>query len=193
MEQNRNDKDRSQKNGGKRPVWLPLIITVAIILVASVLWGYISNSQYTKTTYSDTDYMLLCFVIEKITGMRLDEYLDTIFWTPMGLDNITYNPLENGWTVDQCAATELDGNKRADLDNLGGYDDAAVVDFNNMRDGVIQGTVHDEKCYYTMDGISGHAGMYANAEDLAKLCSVMLTGGYGENHYFTSSTMEQFI
>ena len=147
----------------------------------------------TKTTYSDTDYMLLCFVIEKITGMRLDEYLDTIFWTPMGLDNITYNPLENGWTVDQCAATELDGNKRADLDNLGGYDNAAVVDFNNMRDGVCQGTVHDEKCFYTMDGISGHAGMYANAEDLAKLCSVMLTGGYGENHYFTSSTIEQFV
>ncbi len=147
----------------------------------------------TKTTYSDTDYMLLCFVIEKVTGMRLDEYLDTIFWTPMGLDNITYNPLDNGWTVDECAATELDGNKRADLDNLGGYDDAEVVMFNNMRDGVIQGTVHDEKCYYTMDGISGHAGMYANAEDLAKLCSVMLTGGYGENHYFAASTIEQFV
>ena len=147
----------------------------------------------TKTTYSDTDYMLLCFVIEKITGKLLDEYLDEIFWTPMGLDNITYNPLENGWTVDQCAATELDGNKRADLDNLGGYDDAATVTFNNMRDGVCQGTVHDEKCYYTMDGLSGHAGMYANAEDLAKLCSVMLTGGYGENHYFTSSTIEQFV
>jgi len=149
----------------------------------------------TKTTYSDTDYMLLCFVIEKITGMRLDEYLDSIFWTPMGLDNITYNPLENGWTVDQCAATELDGNKRADLDNLGGYDVVGkdLVTFNNMRDGVCQGTVHDEKCYYTMDGISGHAGMYANAEDLAKLCSVMLTGGYGENHYFSSSTIEQFV
>ena len=147
----------------------------------------------TKTTYSDTDYMLLCFVIEKVTGMRIDEYLDSIFWTPMGLENITYNPLENGWTVDECAATELDGNKRADLDNLAGYDEEGLVTFNNMRDGVIQGTVHDEKCYYTMDGISGHAGMYANAEDLAKLCSVMLTGGYGENHYFTSSTIEQFV
>ena len=147
----------------------------------------------TKTTYSDTDYMLLCFVIEKITGMRIDEYLDSIFWTPMGLDNICYNPLDNGFTLDQIAATELDGNKRADLDNLAGYDEEGLVTFNNMRDGVCHGTVHDEKCYYTMDGISGHAGMYANAEDLAKLCSVMLTGGYGENHYFTSSTMEQFI
>ncbi len=147
----------------------------------------------TKTVYSDTDYMLLCFVVEKITGMRIDEYLDQIFWTPMGLDNICYNPLENGFTVDQCAATELDGNKRADLDNLAGNDTEGLVDFNNMRDGVCQGTVHDEKCFYTMDGISGHAGMYANAEDLAKLCSVMLTGGYGENHYFTSSTIEQFV
>ena len=146
----------------------------------------------TKTAYSDVDYMLLCFVIEQVTGMHIDEYLDSIFWTPMGLDNITYNPLDNGWTVDDCAATELDGNKRADLMDLatGGE---GVVKFDNMRDGVCQGTVHDEKCYYSMDGISGHAGMYANAEDLAKLCSVMLTGGYGENHYFTSSTIEQFI
>jgi len=61
MEQNRNDKDRSQKNGGKRPVWLPLIITVAVILVVSFLWSYISNSQYSKTTYSD-------FLADKAAG-----------------------------------------------------------------------------------------------------------------------------
>ncbi len=145
----------------------------------------------TNTVYSDVDYMLLCFVVEKVTGQRMDEYLKEVFWDPMGLENMTFNPLENGWTVDQIAATELDGNKRADFEDLatGGE---GVIKFDNMRDGPCQGTVHDEKAYYAMDGISGHAGLFSNAEDLAKLASVMLTGGYGDNHYFKDSTIEMF-
>ncbi len=146
----------------------------------------------TKTVYSDVDYMLLCFIVEKITGMGFDEYLKETFWDPMGLTHMTFNPLENGWTVDDCAATELDGNKRADFEDLAAGEGKGMVDFVNMRDGVCQGTVHDEKAYYCMEGISGHAGLFSNAEDLAKLCSVMLTGGYGGNHYFKDSTIEMF-
>lgn len=146
----------------------------------------------TKTVYSDADYMLLCFVVEEITGKRMDEYLEEIFWDPMGLENICYNPLDNGFTADQCAATELDGNKRADFSNLAEGLGEGIANFNNMREGVIQGTVHDEKAYYSMGGISGHAGLFANAENLAKLCTLMLNGGYGENGYWSSSTIEQF-
>ena len=42
----------------------------------------------TKTLYSDVDYMLLDFVIEKITGSRLDDYLAQVFWQPMGLTHM---------------------------------------------------------------------------------------------------------
>ncbi len=145
-----------------------------------------------KTVYSDVDYMLLCFIVEKITGKRFDTYLKETFWDPMGLEHMTFNPLDNGWTVDDCAATELDGNKRADFEDLASGSGTGSVYFDNIRDGVCQGTVHDEKCYYAMGGISGHAGLYSNAEDLAKLCTVMLTGGYGSNHYFKDSTIEMF-
>ncbi|WP_156036247.1 serine hydrolase [Butyrivibrio sp. AE3004] len=57
----------------------------------------------------------------------------------------------------------------------------------------IQGEVHDEECYYTMEGISGHAGLFANATDLAKLASVMISGGYGNNAYFTKNTRDLSI
>ena len=136
----------------------------------------------TKTMYSDIDYMLLGIIIEKITDKDLNTFLSETFWEPMGLEHITYNPLENGFNKDDCSATELNGNTRDGL-----------VSFPNVRKETLQGQVHDEEAYYCMEGISGHAGLFANATDLAKLGFVMLTGGYGNNQYFTKNTRDLFI
>ena len=136
----------------------------------------------TKTMYSDIDYMLLGIIVEEVTGKDLNTFLKDTFWDPMGLTHITYCPTENGFTKDECAATELNGNTRDGL-----------VDFPGVRTETIQGEVHDEECYYMMEGISGHAGLFANATDLAKLASVMLTGGYGENYFFSKNTRDLFI
>ncbi|MBR2764500.1 MAG: penicillin binding protein PBP4B, partial [Blautia sp.] len=135
----------------------------------------------TKTLYSDVDYIILGLVVEKITGMGLDKWLKETFWDPMGLTRITYNPLENGFTPDDCAATELNGNTRDGVLNIEGF-----------RTYTLQGEVHDETAYYSMNGVSGHAGMFASATDLAKLASVMLSGGYGEHRFFSGNVMEQF-
>ena len=136
----------------------------------------------TKTMYSDIDYMLLGIIIEKVTGKDLNSFLSETFWKPMELENITYKPLDNGFKKENIAATELNGNTRDGL-----------VDFPNVRKETIQGEVHDEEAFYTMEGISGHAGLFANATDLAKLASVMLTGGYGNNKFFTKNTRDLFI
>ena len=135
----------------------------------------------TKTVYSDVDYMLLAFAIEAITGKGLDAFLKEAFWDPMGLTHTTYNPLLNGFAANDCAATELNGNTRD-----------GAISFTGVRTATIQGQVHDEKCYYAMGGISGHAGLFSNATELAKLASVMLTGGYGENRYFSRNVMDAF-
>ena len=135
----------------------------------------------TNTVYSDVDYMLLGLIIEQVTGMGLDQFLKETFWDPMGLTHITYNPLDNGFTADDCAATELNGNTRD-----------GVISFKNVRTDTVQGEVHDEKAYYAMGGVSGHAGLFSNAEDLAKLASVMLTGGYGGNQFFSKNIMDEF-
>ncbi|MBO6197184.1 MAG: penicillin binding protein PBP4B [Butyrivibrio sp.] len=135
----------------------------------------------TKTIYSDADYMILGLVVEKVTGQDLDTYLKKTFYEPMGLTHITYNPLRNGFSKDDCAATELNGNTRDGLLNFEGY-----------RTETIQGEVHDEKAFYSMDGISGHAGLFSNATDLAKLASVMLTGGYGELSFFSPNIIDMF-
>ncbi len=135
----------------------------------------------TKTVYSDVDYMLLGFVIEKVTGKDLQTFLSETFWQPMGLAHVTYNPLLSGFKPEDCAATELNGNTRD-----------GAVSFTGVRTDTLQGQVHDEKAYYAMGGVSGHAGMFANATDLAKLASVMLSGGYGEHRFFDRNVMDTF-
>lgn len=136
----------------------------------------------TDTQYSDINYMILGFIVEKITEKNQDQFLKETYLNPMGLKHITYNPLKNGFTKNDCAATELNGNTR---DNL--------FYFPNIRTQTIQGEVHDEDAFYSMEGISGHAGLFANATDLAKLAFVMETGGYGTTRFFSETTRDYFI
>lgn len=135
----------------------------------------------TNTVYSDIDYMLLGLIVEKVTGQNLNTFLSETFWRPMGLSHITYRPLDNGFTAADCAATELNGNTRDGL-----------ITFPNVRTETVQGEVHDEEAYYTMEGVSGHAGLFANATDLAKLASAMLFGGYGNNRFFSKNVRDLF-
>ena len=137
---------------------------------------------HSKTLYSDIDYMLLGIIVEKITEKDLNTFLTDTYFKPMGLTHITYNPLDNGFKKDDCAATELNGNTRDGL-----------IDFPGVRKETIKCEVHDEEAYYEMEGISGHAGLFANATDLAKLASVMLTGGYENNKFFSKNTRDLFI
>ena len=135
----------------------------------------------TETLYSDLDYMLLCFIVENVTGSALDDYLRETFFEPLGLSHITYNPLQNGFSADGIAATELNGNTRD------GY-----VSHAGIRTDTLQGEVHDENAFHAMDGVSGHAGMFANAHDLAILASLMISGEHDGMRFFSPEVLEQF-
>ncbi len=135
----------------------------------------------TATKYSDLDYMILGVIVEELSGTDLDTYLKENFLEPIGLTRVTFNPLENGFTAEDCAATELNGNTR---------DGAAY--FPGIRTQTLQGQVHDEKAWYSMGGVSGHAGLFASATELAKLAGIMLTGGYGGNRFFSRNVLDLF-
>jgi CubicO group peptidase (beta-lactamase class C family) len=134
-----------------------------------------------KVMYSDIDYMLLGLIVEEVSGLDLNSFLKETFWDPMDLTHITYTPIFHRFSKEDCAATELQGNTRSGL-----------VDFPNVRTYTIQGEVHDEESYYTMEAMSGHAGLFANATDLAKLASVMLDGTYGDIRFFSGDTIKLF-
>ncbi|MFM9653944.1 penicillin binding protein PBP4B, partial [Streptomyces galilaeus] len=82
-----------------------------------------------------------------ITGQSLDSYVEGQIYQPLGLTQTVYNPLQKGFSKNQIAATELQGNTR------GGR-----LEFENVRTMVLQGQVHDEKAFYALGGVAGHAG-----------------------------------
>ncbi len=136
----------------------------------------------TKRMYSDTDYMLLGMIIEKITGMPLDLYAEYNIYHPLNLKDTLFNPLQKGFRKNQFAATEIHGTTRGNR-----------VDFENVRTYVLQGEVHDEKAYHSLAGIAGHAGLFSTGQDLAVLAQVLLNrGGYDEKQLFSGKVVDQF-
>jgi len=136
-----------------------------------------------KRMYSDTDYMLLGIIIEKITGIPLDVYVEYNIYNPLGLTNTLFNPLQKGFSKSQFAATEIHGTTRGHR-----------VSYENVRTYVLQGEVHDEKAYHSLAGVAGHAGLFSTASDLAVLAQVLLNrGGYKNKQLFSSKVIDQFV
>lgn len=136
----------------------------------------------TSWAYSDVDMMLAGFIIEEITNQNLDTYMKENFYIPLGLKRITFNPLKNGFPLNETSSAELHGNTR----------DGRII-FNNIRKEIVTGEVHDEKAYYSMDGISGHAGLFGTAEQIGYLAQAMLNGGELNGvKLFNQETIDQF-
>ena len=134
-----------------------------------------------KLIYSDIDFMILCFVAEKVSGENLDVFLKKNFWEPLNLNRITFNPLKNGFLESECAPTDPTGNSYS-----------GELSFTGCRTEEIRGEVHDGNAFHAMGGVSGHAGLFSNAEGLARLASVMLTGGYGKHKFFSRNVIDLF-
>lgn len=136
----------------------------------------------TQYVYSDTGFIILGFIVETITNMPLDSYVEQYIYKPMGLNNTVFNPLEKSFQQNQFAATEIWGNTRKFQRN-----------FNASREYVLQGETHDEKAWYSMGGVSGHAGLFSNATNLAILAQLMINkGGYGNIKIFDEDTFYTF-
>ena len=154
--------------------------TTKQLLLTSVPLASEPSAQH---VYSDIDYMILGVLIERISGQPLDEYLEQHIYAPLKLNNTLFNPLKKGFNRQQFAATELSGNTRD-----------GRIHFDNIRTNVLQGQVHDERAFYSLDGVAGHAGLFSNAPDLAVLCQVLLNkGGYGDKQIFNASSLAQFL
>jgi CubicO group peptidase (beta-lactamase class C family) len=123
-----------------------------------------------KYVYSDLSLVITPQIVAHISGIDFKKYIEDEFYKPLGAWALTYNPLDR-FKKDQIAPTELD---------------------NYYRYQLIQGTVHDESAA-VLGGISGNAGLFASANDLAKLMQMYLQmGSYGGKQYVSDATMKEF-
>ncbi|CAF1571299.1 unnamed protein product, partial [Rotaria magnacalcarata] len=134
--------------------------------------------------YSDIDYMLLGLVVEHISGTSIDQYVANNIYHKLGLKHTLFNPLNtnNNYQKSNFAATELNGNTRNH-----------TISFPNVRTHVLQGEVHDEKSFYSMNGLSGHAGLFSNLYDMSILTQIMLNDGTYEDVKFWSKNVQDLF
>jgi len=120
--------------------------------------------------YSCVNFILLKEIAETISGMPMDVFLDSAFYTPMGLNDIAYLPL---WT-----------HQKEDI--------APTLKRDFLRDGMIQGYVHDPDAAF-LGGVSGNAGLFATASDVATVYQMLLNlGELDGKRYFSEETCRVF-
>ncbi|MDP4276231.1 MAG: serine hydrolase, partial [Bacteroidota bacterium] len=104
--------------------------------------------------YSCVNFILLKEIAESISGRPMDVFLDSVFYAPMGLKDIGYLPLKTHLKETIAPTLRKDG----------------------LRSGVIQGFVHDPDAAF-FGGVSGNAGLFATARDVAMVYQMILNGG----------------
>jgi beta-glucosidase-like glycosyl hydrolase/CubicO group peptidase (beta-lactamase class C family) len=123
-----------------------------------------------KYVYSDFFFILAPRVVESMIDQDFVTYIQTNFYKPLGATSLTYNPFLR-YPINAIVPTEHD---------------------YYFRYEPIQGRVHDETAIM-LGGISGHAGLFANANDLAKLMQMYLDKGtYGGKRYIKSETFTEW-
>lgn len=120
--------------------------------------------------YSDLGFYLMHSVTEAITHRPLDFISDSIIYKRIGAVTMGYNPLKK-YSKSQIVPTE---------------DDTV------FRKQTVWGFVHDQGAAL-MGGVAGHAGLFSNSNDVAKICQMLLwEGEYGGVKYFEHSTVKDF-
>lgn len=120
--------------------------------------------------YSDLSFILYPQVVKNITGIDFEDYLKDNFYTPIGANSLTFNP-KRFYKLDQIVPSERDT-------------------FFRMTQ--LHGQVHDEGGAM-LGGLSGHAGLFGNANDLMKIMQLYLQNGYyGGKQYISRDALFEF-
>ncbi len=119
-----------------------------------VIAGLKTKKKLGQYLYSDLNFVLLRYIVERLSGQRLDQYLQQRL-APFYDDQLCYNPLDHGVQLSLIAPTEVD---------------------ETVRQRLIHGTVHDETGAWAM-GVEGNSGLFGSATALARLLLMIANGG----------------
>ncbi len=120
--------------------------------------------------YSDLSFMLYPYYVRKATGRPFEQFITEEIYRPLGAATLGFNP-EHRFPARRIAPTEYD---------------------SVFRHQLVRGTVHDEGAAL-LGGVSGHAGLFGSANDLAKLVQLYLwQGSYGGQQLIKAETMAEY-
>jgi CubicO group peptidase (beta-lactamase class C family) len=128
-------------------------------------------SEDKKYKYSGLTFLIFPKLIEQLTGQSYESYLTENFYKPLGASTMGFTPKLKGYS-NKIVPTEVD---------------------TLFRHTLTQGWVHDENASL-LGGVSGNAGLFATATDIAKLMQMyMQLGTYDGKKYISEKTLKEFI
>ncbi len=130
-----------------------------------------------KMVYSDLGFMILEWIVEKVSDIRLDRFISKEVYSPLGIKNLFF----------------IDLNASNGRPTEGGPDFAAT-ERCPWRNAVVQGAVHDDNAHVT-GGIGGHAGLFGTACDVNILLSELLSTycGHSTTKVFQQELLQIFF
>ena len=138
-----------------------------------VMWPKMLNAPIRtrgKYVYSDISMYVMKDIVEHVSGEPLNQYVAENFYTPLGMQTAGFLP-RNRFSKEQIIPTEND---------------------TYFRKTLLIGYVHDQGAAL-VGGVSGHAGLFANTNDMAIMYQMLLNQGtYGGEQYFKPETVATF-
>jgi beta-N-acetylhexosaminidase len=154
----------------------PLPVTAGLwgsrALPARIYQGVAASPLNAKPgyVYSDFSFMLYPYYVQKATGQPFEQFLAKEIYGPLGATTLGFNP-QRRYQLRRIAPTEYD---------------------SLFRHALVHGTVHDENAAM-LGGVSGHAGLFGTANDLAKLVQLYLwQGRYGGQQLIKAETLAEY-
>lgn len=122
--------------------------------------------------YGDLDFIVLGAAVEQLVAKPLDEHCAETLYAPLGLTSMRFLPL----------ARELGDTERRTI---------AATENCGVREKVIWGEVHDPNSW-AMGGVAGHAGLFANADDVLKFGQTLIDVWHGRSDFFPRARLAEF-
>lgn len=151
----------------------------------------------TVRRYSDIGGgMLPGVMIERATGQRLDDFLRSEIYEPLGMTDTAFNP--DPALRYRIAATSFGNPYEYRMIDTGSpypvADTGHAADFDGWRDYTLVGEVNDGNAWYGWQGVAGHAGLFSTARDLATYGQTLNNGGgYGNVQLASAETVNSFL
>lgn len=150
-----------------------------------------------KRAYSDVGFMLLGYIVSRVSGESIDDYVKKHIHTPLGMMSTTYTPPAT-WRENIAATSQGNQYEQNMVATSSPYpilsEPAFTETFSGYRDYTLVGEVNDGNAWYGLDGVAGHAGLFSNITDLARFCQMMLNeGGYGNAMIASPETVAAFL
>ena len=131
--------------------------------------------------YSDLGFMLLGYMVERVSGRPLDVFVREELYEPLGLRATAFLPKQQGLAGFAATSHGNPYERRMVHDTSFGYDYAGDPHaWSGWREYTLEGEVNDGNAWHAHGGVAGHAGLFSSGRELAVLLNVLLAGGVHE-------------